>query len=68
MSQDAIEQVLGRLITDDAFRARARRGLLQASREAGYVLTTGEQALLARLNLQAFADLAECVDTGLRRG
>lgn len=68
MSQEAVERLLGRLITDDGFRARARLGLLRLCREEGYALTPGEQGLLARMDLGAFAAIAESVDTGLRRG
>lgn len=68
MSQEAVERLLGRLITDDGFRARARQGLLRICREEGYALTPGELGLLARLDLGALEGIAELVDTGLRRG
>ncbi len=42
MSQEAVERLLGRLLTDDHFRKRAGESIVCVSREAGYDLNEDE--------------------------
>lgn len=67
MSQYAVEQLIGRLVTDDAFRERVRHDVSTACHEHGFSLTTDELSLVRRINLDAFSQLAELVADDLRR-
>jgi len=67
MSQDSVEKLLGRLITDDRFRIQAASSLEKLCRLEGYDLTEGELILVARLDVHAFAKVAVQLDPGLRR-
>lgn len=58
MSQKAVEQLIGRLITDSCFRAKAARSLEIACFEEGYELTETERRIVAALDLDRLA-LAE---------
>ena len=42
MSQEAVERLLGRLLTDDDFRKQAGESIVRVSREAGYDLNENE--------------------------
>jgi len=67
MSQDSVEKLLGRLITDDRFRTEAAASLEKLCRLEGYDLTEGELNLVARLDVHAFEKVAGKLDPGLRR-
>ncbi|MDO9592598.1 MAG: Franean1_4349 family RiPP [Erysipelotrichaceae bacterium] len=67
MSQDSVEKLLGRLITDDRFRTEAAASLEKLCRLEGYDLTEGELNMIARIDVQAFARVAVQLDPGLRR-
>ncbi len=67
MSQTAVEQLIGRLITDDFFRERVKHDARSACRENGFALTDDELRLVQRINLDTFSPLAELVDDGIRR-
>lgn len=67
MSQDAVERVLGRLITDGRFRRQAADSFGAACLQEGYSLTTTELRLLLALELSCFAELAGRLDAGLCR-
>ncbi len=67
MSQHAVEQLIGRLVTDDAFRERVRHDVSTACYEHGFALTDNELSLVGRINLDALAQLAELVVDDLRR-
>lgn len=67
MSQDSVEKLLGRLITDDRFRTEAADSLEKLCRQEGYDLTEGELSRVARIDVQAFARIAAQLDPGLRR-
>ncbi len=67
MSQNAVEQFIGRLVTDDAFRERVRRDVSTACYEHGFALTANELSLVGRINLDALSQLAELVVDDLRR-
>ncbi|MFA6412093.1 MAG: Franean1_4349 family RiPP [Syntrophales bacterium] len=67
MSQDSVEKLMGRFITDDRFRAEAAASLEELCRLEGYNLTEGELSLLARIDVHAFERIAVQLDPGLRR-
>lgn len=67
MSQEAVERILGRMLTDGRFRAEIGKSPESASRRAGYVLTPCELRLLSALELQRFDELGGWLNPGLRR-
>ena len=67
MSQEAVERVLGRMLTDERFRIRAGECLESAGREAGYQLNPHELLLLSVMEPHCFAELAGRLDPELRR-
>ncbi len=67
MSQTAVEQLIGRLVTDDVFRERVRHDVSTACHEHGFALTKNELLLVRRINLEAISQLAELLSDGLRR-
>ncbi len=68
MSQEMVERLLGRLITDEQFRHGAKDSLEEACMLGGYRLTAAELLLLSgSLELQRIADIAESLDSGLCR-
>jgi hypothetical protein len=67
MSQEAVERVLGRLITDERFRRAATDSCEVACLKEGYSLTTAELRLFSGLELSCFAELAGRLDAGLCR-
>lgn len=67
MSQEAVERLLGRLITDERFRRLAADSLEAASLQEGYRLSPTELRLLCGLELQCIAELADRLNPGLCR-
>ena len=68
MSQQAVEQTLGRLITDKRFRRLAVESLKSACLREGYQLTPAEVLLVAKcLDLSGLNEFANGLDPGLRR-
>lgn len=67
MSQEAVEQVLGRLITDERFRRQAADSLETACLREGYRLLPAELRMLTDLELQGVAALAGRLNPGLCR-
>ena len=67
MSQENVEKILGRLITDDDFRRAAGASLLDVCAKYGYVLTYHEYKILQNVDLNSFVQLAEYLDRGIKR-
>lgn len=67
MSQDAVERLLGRMLTDDQFRYRAMQSLELACREGGYLLTAEELLLIRPADLVRFNMVAGSLDDGIKR-
>ena len=67
MSQTAVEQVLGRMITDERFRSFAAASLEAACLQEGYRLFPAELRLLSNLDMQCIIKLADRIDPGLCR-
>jgi hypothetical protein len=58
MSQEAVERVLGRMLTDRRFRTLVGTSLESASRQAGFQLNLMELQLLSALDLRHVDELA----------
>jgi len=67
MSQEAVERVLGRLLTDKWFRHQAADSLETISLQAGYHLNTTELRMLSGLELSHIVEFADRLDPGLCR-
>jgi len=67
MSQEAVEQVLGRLITDGRFRHKTTDSLEAACLQEGYRLLPAELRLLSGLDHQQISEFAGRLNPGLCR-
>ena len=70
MSQTSVERVIGRLVTDEAFRRRfaeGREALLRELVAQGLDLTWCELEVLAELDLRALARFAERIDPRIHK-
>jgi len=67
MSQESVERVLGRLITDKRFRCLASDSLAAVCMQEGYCLTPAEMLLLSELEPRFIAELAGRLSPGLCR-
>jgi len=67
MSQEAVERVLGRLVTDERFRSQANDSLEAACLRDGYHLVPAELRLLSCLKMEDIAELAKQLNPGLCR-
>jgi hypothetical protein len=67
MSQEAVERLLGRLLTDDAFRKRAALSIEGVCREAGYDLNTGELSAFNHDDLTRLDLVAQQLDRNIKR-
>ena len=67
MSQESVERFLGRLMTDDRFRERAKTTLEQSCFNEGYVLSKLESAYLSKLDFELLGTVAANLDDALRR-
>lgn len=68
MSQNAVENFLGRIVTDHKFRRLAEASLEFACSREGLLMSQDELECLKGLNFAEFANLAEGIDGALRRG
>ena len=67
MSQDAVERLLGRFITDEHFRQMAVDSLFMACQQTGFLLSSTEMELLSGLDIDRFAESSRHIDLGLCR-
>lgn len=67
MPQDSVERFLGRLITDDDFRERAKKDFTRICFENDFDLTQTEQEIIQKLDLELFIPLAGHLDKGVKR-
>jgi len=67
MSQQAVERAIGKLVTDESFRARFSADPARASLEAGLPLSATELSALTRISEEALRRFAGAVDDSIRR-
>lgn len=67
MSQAAVERTLGKLVTDEAFRARFFRDPAAASFAVGLALSPAEVEALSRLSPEVIARFSACLDDRICR-
>jgi hypothetical protein len=67
MSQEMVEKLLGRLLTDDHFRHRAVQSLAQSCREEGFFLSCEELDAIRREDLLLLGRVAMRLDKSIRR-
>jgi hypothetical protein len=67
MSQESVERFLGRVITDDRFRERAKTTLEQSCFIEGYLLSKVESAYLTKLDFELLGAVATTLDDAIRR-
>ena len=67
MSQTTVEMFLGRLMTDDRFRERAKNNVEQICFDEGYVISKRESTYLAKLDFELLGSVAANLDDALRR-
>jgi len=67
MSQQAVERAIGKLVTDESFRARFSADPARASLEAGLPLSATELAALVRVPGEALHRFAEALADSIRR-
>jgi hypothetical protein len=67
MSQESVEKVIGRLLTDDYFRSSAALNLDGICCKEGYELSTEELSMLRNINLTSLSTVAASLDGGIKR-
>lgn len=67
MSQEAVEQLLGRLVTDDRFRRRAMVAFEDLLEEDGFQLSKKEQQAIKLEDLIRLEMVAVRLDSSLKR-
>ena len=67
MSQDSVERLLGRLVTDARMRADIAAAPESVCRREGYDLTGGELSLVVKMNISIFELAAAGLDPSLCR-
>lgn len=67
MSQDDVERLLGRLITDETFRKLAADSLVAACMQNGFQLSVTELKLMSDLHMEWFTEFSRRIDPGLCR-
>lgn len=67
MSQGTVEQVLGRMLTDDRFRRRAMLSLEDTVRKEGYSLSRRELQSIKQVDMLRLETAAHDMDMTLKR-
>jgi hypothetical protein len=67
MSQEAVEQFLGRLLTDDSFRKRAEHSVETACAEGGFILNSGELRSIHYEDIIRLKNVATHLDANVKR-
>lgn len=67
MSQGTIEQVLGRMLTDDRFRRRAILSLEETVQKEGYNLRRRELQSIKQVDMHRLETVAHDMDMALKR-
>jgi hypothetical protein len=67
MSQIEVERFLGRIITDENFRAMAAGSLENACYSTGFSLSVAEMSFLRNIDYSLVRLLAETIDDSIKR-
>ena len=67
MTQESVEKVLGRLLTDSIFRQRAARNIEEVCRQEGYSLSDEEMRLMRQSDFPSLSTAADGLDSSIRR-
>ena len=67
MSQEAVEKVLGRMLTDDDFRQRAALNMAVVCHLEGYLLSDAELRSVSRINIPGLTAVSEQLGAGIKR-
>ena len=67
MTQQAVEQALGKLLTDQAFRERFFAAPEEACRQSGLTLSSVEVEALAQLSREQLDQLGDTIDGRISR-
>ena len=67
MSQECLEMLLGRLLTDDSFRSKAATRLASLCEEEGYRLTPDELRLIRPEDIVRLTMVSCWMDAGSKR-
>lgn len=67
MSQDYVEKVIGRMLTDDNFRTQACVDLPLVCQKEGYLLNSDEIRMVLQTDFGRLSAAADALDGGIRR-
>jgi hypothetical protein len=67
MSQEHVERLIGRLLTDERFRNRASSDLSLVCIEEGYSLSNEELGLVRQTNFRLISNAASGLASGIKR-
>ena len=67
MSQDNVEKLLGRLLTDSDFLASCRDSLEKACQERGFLINELEMSAIKEIDIKQLASLAPVLDDRIIR-
>jgi len=67
MSQEAVERLLGRILTDDKFRSQAQKNFISSCREAGYDLVEAELCAISREDISRLSIVSQHLDRNIKR-
>ncbi|HIJ81252.1 MAG TPA: Franean1_4349 family RiPP [Desulfuromonadales bacterium] len=67
MSQEAVERLLGRLLTDDRLRKRAKESLESACKEEGYDLSAVELRAISHDDITTLDFVSMRLDGNIKR-
>lgn len=67
MSQEGVEKLIGRLLTDERFRTMSNGQLEALCREEGYLLSKEEFRMVGQIDFASLSSIAETLDGGIKR-